>query len=323
MRDPYQVLGVAKAATQAEVKKAFRKLAKQHHPDQNPTDPKAKEKFAEINAAYEIVGDDKKRAQFDRGEIDAEGKPRHPGFEGFEGFAQGAGPGGFRRGPGGGGQHFEFNFGGGGAGFEAADIFADLFGGARGGRPGAGAGRQAREPGADIALEAAIPLETALHGGKARVLMPSGRTLEVDVPAGMEEGKQIRLRGQGQPSPSGGPAGDALVTVRFEKHGLFKIEGRDLRLDLPITLYEAVLGAKVETPTLSGKVELTLPAHSNSGRTLRLRGKGLPAAGGQPAGDLLVTLRIVLPDGADSELEELARRMRSDKPYDPRSELKK
>ncbi len=322
MRDPYQVLGVAKGASQADVKKAFRKLAKQHHPDQNPKDPKAKEKFAELNAAYEIVGDEKKRAQFDRGEIDAEGKPRHPGFEGF---GAGAGPGGFRRGGGShrgaGGEHFEFNFGG-GRGFEAADIFADLFSGGRGaGRAGGGGARQAPEAGADVALEAAIPLETAIHGGKARVLTPNGRTLEVNVPAGIEEGKQIRLRGQGQPGPGGGPAGDALVTVRFEKHGLFRIDGRDLRLDLPIALYEAVLGAKVEAPTLSGKVELTLPPHSNSGRTLRLRGKGLPAAGGKPAGDLLVTLRIVLPEGAQTELEELARKMRADKPYDPRNEL--
>jgi DnaJ-class molecular chaperone len=325
MRDPYQALGVAKNASPADIKKAFRKLAKQYHPDRNQNDPKAKEKFSEINSAYEIVGDEKKRAEFDRGEIDAEGKPRHPGFEGF---GQGAGPGGFRRGAGAGGEHFEFNFGGGGggAGFDAADIFADLFGARGGGRPGFGGagGRQApREPGADISLEAAIPLETALHGGKARVLMPNGRTLEINVPAGIEEGKQIRLRGQGQPSPSGGPAGDALVSVRFEKHGLFRIDGRDLRLDLPITLYEAVLGAKVEAPTLSGKVELTLPPHSNSGRTLRLRGKGMPASGGQAAGDLLVTLRIVLPDGANAELEELARAMRADKPYDPRSELSK
>ncbi len=324
MRDPYQILGVAKDASHADVKKAFRKLAKQHHPDQNPNDPKAKERFSEANTAYEILGDEKKRGQFDRGEIDAEGKPRHPGFEGFSrgagGFGQGAGPGGFRRGPGG-AEHFEFNFGGGGgAGFDAADIFSDLFGG----RAPRGAGRQQmREPGADIALETQISLETALHGGKARVLMPTGKTLEVNIPAGVEEGKQIRLRGQGQPSETGGPAGDAMVTVRFEKHGLFRIEGRDLRLDLPITLYEAVLGAKVESPTLGGKVELTLPPHSNSGRTLRLRGKGLPSAGGQPAGDLLVTLRVVLPEGASADLEEMMRRWKTDKPYDPRAELKR
>ena len=201
-------------------------------------------------------------------------------------------------------------------------IFFPIFSAERGGGP-RGAGRHMREPGADIALETHISLEIAIHGGKARVLMPSGKTLEVNIPAGVEEGKQIRLRGQGQPSPTGGPAGDALVTVRFAKHGLFRIEGRDLRLDLPISLYEAVLGAKVESPTLSGKVELTLPPHSNSGRTLRLRGKGLPAAGGLPAGDLLVTLRVVLPEGADADLEELMRRWREDKPYNPRAELKK
>ena len=319
MRDPYQILGVPKDASHGDVKKAFRKLAKLHHPDQHPNDPKAKDRFAEANAAYEILGDEKKRAQFDRGEIDAEGKPRHPGFEGFaRGGGPGGGPGGFRRGPGG-AEHFDFNFGG-GAGFDASDLFSDLFTGARGPR---GGGRQMREPGADIALETLVSLETAIHGGKARVLMPNGRTLEIAIPAGIEEGKQIRLRGQGQPSPTGGPAGDALVTVRLEKHGLFRIEGRDLRLDLPIALYEAVLGAKVESPTLGGKVELSLPPHSNSGRTLRLRGKGLPAAGDKPAGDLLVTLRVVLPEGADADLEELMRRWRADKPYDPRSELKK
>ena len=319
MRDPYQILGVPKDASHGDVKKAFRKLAKLHHPDQHPNDPKAKDRFAEANAAYEILGDEKKRAQFDRGEIDAEGKPRHPGFEGFaRGGGPGGGPGGFRRGPGG-AEHFDFKFGG-GAGFEASDLFSDLFTGARGPR---GGGRQMREPGADIALETLVSLETAIHGGKARVLMPNGRTLEVAIPGGIEEGKQIRLRGQGQPSPTGGAAGDAMVTVRFERHGLFRIEGRDLRLDLPIALYEAVLGAKVESPTLGGKVELSLPPHSNSGRTLRLRGKGLPAAGDKPAGDLLVTLRVVLPEGADADLEELMRRWRADKPYDPRSELKK
>jgi DnaJ-class molecular chaperone len=328
MRDPYEVLGVPRGATAAAIKSAYRKLAKKHHPDANKNDPKSAARFSELNSANEIIGDEDKRKQFDRGEIDAEGKPRHPGFEGFSrGASPGGGFSGFRSGGAGpGSEHFEFNFGGGagggGAGFDAADIFSDLFGG-RKARAGAGAGRQMHEPGADIALETQIPLETALHGGKARVLMPSGKTLEVNVPAGVEEGKQIRLRGQGQPSPTGGPAGDAMVTVRFEKHGLFRIEGRDLRLDLPITLYEAVLGSKVESPTLGGKVELTLPPHSNSGRTLRLRGKGMPAAGGLPAGDLLVTLRIALPDGADADLEELMRRWRTDKPYDPRAELKK
>jgi DnaJ-class molecular chaperone len=335
MRDPYQTLGVAKDASQADVKKAFRKLAKQLHPDQNPNDPKAQNKFAEINSAYEILGDEKKRGAFDRGEIDAEGKPR--GFEGFPGGGgfrrsgfTGARPGG--AGAGGAGQHFEFNFGGGGP-FDASDIFSDLFGmgGARG-RGGAGAGRgpgaggagaHAGQPGADVALETQVSLETAIHGGKARVLTPAGKTLEVNVPAGVEEGKQIRLRGQGQPGPGGGPAGDAIVTIHIQKHPHFRIEGRDLRLDLPVTLYEAVLGAKVEAPTLGGKVELTLPPKSNSGKTLRLRGKGLPAAGGAAAGDLLITLRVVLPDGDWSELEEIAKKMKARQPYDPRVELAK
>jgi DnaJ-class molecular chaperone len=336
MRDPYQTLGVAKDASPADVKKAFRKLAKQYHPDQNPKDPKAQAKFAEINSAYEILGDEKKRGAFDRGEIDAEGKPR--GFEGFPGGGfrrsgfTGARPGG-AGGAGPGGQHFEFNFGGGGP-FDAADIFSDLFGmgGTRGrggaGRgqgagAGAGAGANMRQPGADVALETHVSLETALHGGKARVLTPAGKTLEINVPAGVEEGKQIRLRGQGQPGPGGGPAGDALVTVHIQKHPHFRVDGRDLRLDLPVTLYEAVLGAKVEAPTLGGKVELTLPPKSNSGKTLRLRGKGLPAAGGHPAGDLLITLKVVLPDGDWPELEDLAKRMQAKQPYDPRVELAK
>ncbi|MCW2275509.1 DnaJ domain-containing protein [Rhodoblastus acidophilus] len=313
MRDPYQVLGVAKDASQADVKKAFRKLAKQHHPDQNPNDPKAQAKFAEVNSAYEILGDEKKRGAFDRGEIDAEGKPR--GFEGFPG-------GGFRRGgPGGGpgGAHSEFHFGG-GAPFDAADIFSDLFGMGRG-RGGGGHARP--QPGADVALDTHVSLETALRGGKARVLTPAGKTLEVNVPAGVEEGKQIRLRGQGQPGPGGGPAGDALVTVHIQKHPHFRVDGRDLRLDLPVTLYEAVLGGKIEAPTLGGKVELTLPPKSNSGKTLRLRGKGLPASGGQPAGDLLITLRITLPDGDWAELEEVAKTMQAKQPYDPRVELAK
>jgi DnaJ-class molecular chaperone len=315
MRDPYDVLGVAKTATASEIKKAFRHLAKKYHPDQNKNDPKAKEKFAEANSAYEILGDEKKKAQFDRGEIDAEGKPRFTGFEGF-----GAGPGGFSRaqrgaGPGG-AEHFEFHFGGGpgggqGAGFDPSDIFADLF--------GAG-GRRARAPrrGEDVALQATISLAEAVKGGHTRVLTPNGRTLEVAIPAGIEDGKQIRLRGQGHAAPPGGEPGDAIVTVKVAPHPLFTISGRDLKLDLPITFYEAVLGAKVAAPTLGGKVELTVPAGCNGGRVLRLRGKGLPATDGKAAGDLYVTLKIVLPDGADPELEALAQKFRSAKPYDPR-----
>lgn len=314
MRDPYDVLGVAKTASAAEIKKAFRHLAKKYHPDQNKNDPKAKEKFSEANSAYEILGDEKKKGQFDRGEIDAEGKPRFTGFEGF-----GAGPGGYSRAQrgSGGAEHFEFHYGGGDpgrGGFDPSDIFSDLFGGGAGGRRA----RTAPRRGEDVALQVTITLPEAVKGGHTRVFLPNGRTLEVAIPAGLDDGKQIRLRGQGHAAPPGGEPGDAIVTVKVAPHPLFQIAGRDLRLDLPLAFYEAVLGGKVAAPTLDGQVELTVPAGSNGGRTLRLRGKGLPAGDGKPAGDLYVTLKIVLPEGADPELEAFAQKWRSAKPYDPR-----
>ncbi|MFZ1961268.1 MAG: DnaJ C-terminal domain-containing protein [Methylovirgula sp.] len=314
MRDPYTVLGVTKSADMAEIKKAYRRLAKKFHPDQSK-DPKAKDKFAEVSSAYEILGDEKKRAQFDRGEIDAEGKPR---FQGFEGFGAGAGPGGFTRRAGPGGfEHFEFRTGPGGGGFDASDLFSDLFGGAAGQRRSAGQSRPLPR-GEDVSAQLTVALREAVHGGKSRVSLPTGRTLEVSVPAGVEDGQQIRLKGQGLASPFGGEPGDALVTIKIAKHPYFRVEGRDLRLDLPLTLYEAVLGAKVNVPTLDGQVELNVPAGSNGGRTLRLRGKGLPGA---TPGDLLVTLRIVLPNETDPDLLELARKWQKLKPYNPRQDL--
>ena len=318
MRDPYTVLGVSKSASADDIKKAFRRLAKKYHPDHNKTDPKAKEKFAEANSAYEIVGDEKKRAQFDRGEIDAEGKPRFQGFEGF-----GAGGPGQRSAGAGGFEHHDFNFGGGGArggaGFDPSDIFADFFGAGRG-RGGARAGRPAK--GEDIQGTVTITLPDSVQGTSSRVALSNGRMLDVTIPAGMEDGKQIRLKGQGNPSPFGGEPGDAMITVRVAKHAYFRVDGRDLRLDLPITLYEAVLGGKVQVPTIGGAVEMTLPPGSNSGRTLRLRGKGLPGSGSTPAGDLLVTLRVTLPEKTDPELEALMRRWQSDKAYDPRKDIR-
>ena len=316
MRDPYNVLGVTKAAGADEIKKAYRKLAKKYHPDHNKTDPKAKEKFAEANQAYEIVGDETKRGQFDRGEIDADGKPK---FQGFEGFGGGAGPGGFRRSsPGGGGfENFEFNMGGapGGAHIDPGDIFADLFGGGR-----ARARTRAAPKGEDVAATVTVPLAEAVNGGKARVILPSGKTMEVTIPAGIDDGKQIRLKGQGHSGP-GMEAGDAIVTVRIGKHPYFRVDGRDLRLDLPLTLYEAVLGSTVQVPTLASAVELTIPPRSNAGRTLRLRGKGLPASGSQAAGDLFVTLRVMLPETVDPDLEALAKKMRDERPWNPRKDL--
>ena len=328
MRDPYTILGLAKTADAADIKKSFRKLAKKYHPDQS-TEAKAKDKFAEISAAYEILGDEKKRASFDRGEIDAEGKPRHPGFEGFGAGGPGAGFG-RRTGGGGGFENFDFNFsggaapGGGRAGFDASDLFSDLFGGATrrraAGSAGPGPGARPAARGEEVTGSVTVTLAEAVAGAKVRVTLPTNKTLEINVPAGMEDGKQIRLRGQGQPSPWGGEPGDALVTVKIARHPFLRPEGRDLRLDLPLTLYEATLGAKVHVPTLNGTVELAIPPGSNGGRTLRLRGKGM-TGGGAPDGDLLVTLRLVLPDATDEDFKALMRKWQADKPYSPRRDM--
>jgi DnaJ-class molecular chaperone len=309
MRDPYDVLGVARSASAADIKKAYRQLAKKFHPDTNK-DAKAKERFAEINTAYEILGDEDKKARFDRGEIGADGKPR--GFEGF-----GAGPGGFSRGGRAGDSHFEFNFGGGGSG--GARGFEDFFDLFSGGRRRGGGPRPAR--GDDVAASATVPLETLGRGGAARMILPGGRTIDVKIPAGIEDGQQIRLRGQGQPGAGGGESGDVLVTVKAAPHPWFRLEGRHLRLDLPVTIYEAALGAKIQTPTLDGKVELAIPAGANGGQTLRLRGKGLPAADGKPAGDLFVTLKLMLPEAPDASFEAQMRELRDQRPYDPRVRL--
>ena len=318
MRDPYTVLGLSKAASAADIKKAFRRLAKQYHPDQS-TEPKAKDKFAEVGAAYEILGDEKKRASFDRGEIDAEGKPK---FQGFDGFSGGGGRGGASPGD------FEFNFGGGrgraGAqGFDAADLFADLFGGAaRSQARSGGFGQQQPTPakGEDVQASVTVSLADSVHGAQARVSLPTGRDLEISIPAAIEDGKQIRLKGQGQPGLRGGPSGDALVTVHIARHPYFRADGADVRLDLPITLYEAIHGGKVAVPTLEGKVEMNVPAGSNGGRTLRLRGKGLMSAS-KTRGDLLVALRIVLPDEVPPALSDVAKSMVETAPYDPRKAL--
>jgi DnaJ-class molecular chaperone len=324
MRDPYDVLGVSKGANEAEIKSAYRKLAKKLHPDANKHDPKAATRFAELNAAYEIVGDDEKRKAFDRGEIDAEGKPRFQGFEGF-----GARPGGGAHGPGAG--HFEsFSFGpdgfqraSGGGGFRGGfeDILRGMFGGAAAGGPRGFGGQFEHEDfgapatGQDLQASITVGLAEAAKGSKARVSLPTGKDVEVKIPAGIASGQQIRLKGQGWPSASG-RAGDALITVNVAPHPLFKPDGADLRLDLPITLYEAALGGKVRVPTLDGAVELAIPAGTSSGRTFRLKGKGLKTKTGH--GDLLATVRIALPDQADDELKALMKKWRDEKPYNPR-----
>jgi DnaJ-class molecular chaperone len=318
MRDPYDVLGVQRTADAAAIKSAFRKLAKKHHPDANKGDPKSAQRFAEINSAYEILGDQAKRAAFDRGEIGADGKQRFQGFEGFRGQPGGGFgqadfetmfPGGFARG----------GRAGGFGGFE--DLLKGMFGAAGGRRTGFEAHGEADEMsgarGRDVTVPLTISLAEAAQGGTRRVRLPGCKEVDVRIPAGLADGQQIRLKGQGL--SGSGAAGDVLIGVTIATHNLFTREGANLRLELPVTLYEAVLGAKVRVPTLDGAVELAIPAGTSSGRTFRLKGKGMPGKGG--AGDLLVVVRIVLPDRGDDALSELMRAWRDGRPYDPRKNL--
>ena len=313
MRDPYTVLGVSRSASEKDIKSAYRKLAKKYHPDQNPDDPTAHGKFAEATHAYDLLNDAEKRGQYDRGEIDAEGNPRFAGFgNGFGGATRGARP------------------GAGAGGFSAEDILKEFmsgFGGQPRGGPGGrgpaggaqwdpfagatagGAGAGARMKGDDVVVNVAISLEDAHKAASVPVRMPSGKVLSVKLPDKVEEGQQIRLKGQGTPNPFGEP-GDALVTVKFEKSKTFRKDGHDVRTDVPVTLYEAVLGSKVRVPTLDGSVELTLPPGVDTSKALRLKGKGLYGDG-----DLYVNIRVVLPPGGDADLEALARFMRDQKPY--------
>ena len=326
MRDPYEVLGVDRKASEAEIKSAFRRQAKKLHPDANKNDPKAASRFAELNAAYEILGEEDKRKAFDRGEIDAEGKPRFHGFEGFGGgggrrtggFAPESefetfsfGPEGFTRSTRGG-------RGAGAGGFE--DILREAFGGAAGrGRHGGGPGdafeAQDFGVGADVRAALTVTLPEAAHGVTQRVHLPSGKDLEVKIPAGIADGQTIRLRGQGH-GRAGRRRRRAHHRLGRTEHPIFTLEGADVRLDLPITLDEATLGAKVRVPTLDRPVEITIPPWTSSGRTFRLKGKGFPAKEGH--GDLLATVRIALPERSDPELEALMKKWRSEKPYDPR-----
>src|SRR6266404_2009530 len=281
MRDPYDVLGVPRSAEAAAIKSAYRRLAKKLHPDANKNDPKAAQRFGELNTAYEILSDGSKRKAFDRGEIDAEGKPR---FQGFEDVLKAMfGVAGGRR------TSFEFE--------------PDDFGAPPGGR--------------DVTVPVTISLAEAAKGGARRVHLPNGKEVDVKIPAGLTDGQQIRLKGQGLPGP--GAVGDALITVTIATHPLFTREGANLRIELPVTLYEAVLGAKVRVPTLDGAVSLDITAGTSSGRTFRLKGKGLPGKGG--AGDLLAKVTIVLPDHKDPALDELMRKWRDANPYDPRKDM--
>jgi DnaJ-class molecular chaperone len=279
--DPYTILGVARSATEAEIKKAYRKLAKELHPDTNRDNPKAADRFAKVTNAYDLLSDKEKRARFDRGEIDGDGNPAFSGFPGGGGGGSGGNP-----------------FGGGfqGGGGDFGDIFEGLFGGR--GRQAGGFGGQARgappPKGGNVAYRLAVPFEDAASGKAQRITLQDGKTIDVKLPKSIEEGTQIRLSGKGQQGPGG--AGDAIITLSVGKHRFFTRDGDHVRLDLPITLIEAVKGGAIKVPTVDGAVMLNVPKGATSGKTLRLKEKGFTSKSGT-RGDQLVTLMIDLPTG--------------------------
>ena len=308
-RDPYQELGVSRSASTDEIRKAFRKLAKQHHPDTNPDNKAAEERFKQVSAAFDILGDAAKKKKFDAGEIDADGRETMRGFGGAGGGGNPFGGGGFQRGG------FSSR-GQDGPEIDLGDIFGDILGrNARGGG-GFGGGQGGFSPrGADIKARLDIDLEEAIRGGKKRVSFSDGRTIDVTIPVGAQEGQTLRLKGQG--SPGRGGQGDALIELTIKPHAIYRREGETLVMDLPISIPDAVLGGKIEAPTPDGNVMLGVPKGSNSGATLRLKGRGLADAKGK-RGDLLARLVVTLPETIDPDLEKFAQAWRDQKPYSPK-----
>ena len=296
--DPYKELGVSRSASQDEVKKAFRKLAKELHPDKNPGNHVADERFKRITAAFDLIGDPEKRAKYDRGEIDADGREQFRGGGGFAGARGGAG-----------------GFQGGKAAFDNIDLdeIFGMFGGGAAGR--GGAGRAGPMRGQDVRATLEISLEDAIAGATRRIQFSDGRTLDVVIPKGANDGQTIRLRGQGSPSRNGGEAGDALIELKLGTHPVFTRDGADLTMDLPISVPDAVLGGKVQVPTPEGVVVMTIPAGSNSGKVLRLKGRGAVAEGRR--GDLKARLVVTLPESPDEALVKFAETWRAQRPYKP------
>ncbi len=329
--DPYEALGVKKTATDAEIKKAFRKIAKEAHPDLHPDDPAAEARFKAASAAYDLLSDPEKRARYDRGEIDETGQER-PERHFYREYANAAGN------PYGRSQGFS-GFAGGfdstdfeAAGIDPADIFEELLrrggGSARfrtgpGGMGGGMGGAHFKAPGQDVHYTMEVPFMDAVKGTRTRITLPDGKTLEVKIPEGTRDGQTIRLRGKGGPGIGGGPAGDAFITVSVKPHRLFRREGNDIHLTLPITIDEAILGAKVEVPTIDGPVRVTIPKGASSGQVLRLKKRGAVAAGKKGVrGDQKVELKIVAPPKIDPELEACLKKWRESHAYDPRKGMK-
>ena len=307
-RDPYLELGVSRTASAAEIRKAFHKLAKANHPDTNPGNAAAEERFKKVSAAFDIIGDVEKRKKFDAGAIDADGRETMGGFGGENpwGARQGARGGGSRA------ETFE--------GADLGDILGEMFGGGRGGRPGgAGPGGSGfggfAQRGADVRARLEIDLVDAIRGGKRRIAFSDGRTIDVSIPKGAQDGQTLRLKGQGGPGRGG--AGDAFIEISVQPHAIYRREGDDLIMDLPVTFYDAVLGGKIEAPTPDGPVTLTVPKAANTGTRLRLKARGLSDAKGV-RGDLFARLVVTLPEEPDAALEVFAAQQRKDRPYSPR-----
>lgn len=310
MTDPYTVLGVPRTASADEIKKTYRQLAKKYHPDAHPGDAAAEKKFKDISAAYAFLADADKRSRYDRGDIDAAGNP--VGFGG--GFAEG-GFAGARARTRSGGRRSGAEYG-----FDPGDIFSDLFGNLGGfQRQKPGGGPPPRQ-GSDLSYTLSLSFIDAANGAKKRLNLGDGKSIDVTIPPGTADGHVLRLKGKGRPGFAGGSAGDALITVAVTPHPFFRLEGRDLHLDVPLSLPEAILGATITVPTLTGRVALKIPAGSNNGIVLRVRGKGLTVADGAP-GDQFVHLRIALPDHIDSDLLEFIQRWSAKHPYAPRHKL--
>lgn len=310
--DPYRILGVPASATQDEIRKAYRKLAKALHPDLHPGDDAKLAEFKAVSAAHDLLGDPEKRRRFDAGEIDASGQER-PERQYYHHYAgQDAGR---RYDPGGMGP------GEGVADEELADLFAGLFG-RRGGGGAGGFARDLHARGPDLRYHLEVDFIDTVQGARRSVTMPDGQAIEITIPPGLKDGQTLRLRGKGGPGIGQGGPGDALVTIAVRPHPVFTRAGDDIEMELPITFDEAVLGGKVEVPTVTGPVAMTVPKGVSSGHRLRLRGKGMPAGKGN-AGDQIVRLRIVLPDRIDEAMEDLARRWREKAGFDARADLRR
>jgi DnaJ-class molecular chaperone len=300
--DPYELLGVKRDATQKDIQSAYRKLAKKLHPDLNPGDKQAEEKFKQISAAYGIVGDEEKRARFDKGEIDGAGteQAQRNYYRDYASANGGAG---------------RYQNAGGFADFgDADDVFSSFFS-----RRGGGQG-QSRMKGQDRQYSMEVDFLDAVNGTKTQISLPNGPALEVQIPPGTRDGQTLRLRGKGEPGLGGGTAGDALIDIRVRPHKFYVRDGDDIRFDLPISLHEAVLGGKIRVPTPSGPVTVTLAPNSNTGKTLRLKGKGVPKRGGE-SGDAYVTLKIVLPDGPNADLATFVEGWEEGKIHEPRTSM--